>query len=254
MITYYAMPKKPQFGFSLIEMAVVLVVLTIILTVIAQPVANQIESRKIADTQKKLEDVKEALYGYALVNGRLPRPAISNVNGIEAGPCATDIACTGFIPWATLGIDKSDAWGAIIRYTVTPAFSSPTFFQLDTSVNPSTKDVITRNSVGATSQLAANVVAVVWSHGKRNFGTDADTGTVRPNTSSGNADEIHNDTLPTATLSPAIPGVSGTAGTLVYSRLPSDNTTITGGEFDDLVSWIPTSILMGKMVQAGKLP
>jgi prepilin-type N-terminal cleavage/methylation domain-containing protein len=243
------LPRAKQ-GFSLVEMAVVLVVLTIILAVIAQPVANQIETRRIVDTQKKLEEVKEALYGFALVNGRLPGPAISATNGAAVATCANEVACTGFIPWATLGIDKGDAWGTVVRYTVTPAFVNATF-PLTAS---STKDVITRNTGGATSQLAANVVAVVWSHGKRNFGTDGDSGVMRPNTSAGNADEIHNNTLPAATLSPAIVGVTGAAGTLVYSRTPSDNAAAPGGEFDDLVSWIPTSILMGKMVQAGKLP
>jgi prepilin-type N-terminal cleavage/methylation domain-containing protein len=247
MTTNYAMPKKPQFGFSLIEMAVVLVVLTIILTVIAQPVANQIETRKIADTQKKLEEVKEAIYGYALIKGRLPRPAVSAMTGTElTATCATDLDCVGFIPWVTLGIDKADAWGGIIRYTVTPALSSDTLFLLPTAGN---REVVTRNDTGTASLLATKVAAIVWSHGKRNFGTDAENGAARPNTSVTNTDESHNNTLP------AIGGATAvTAGLGVYSRLPSDNAAITGGEFDDLVSWIPTSILMGKMVQAGKLP
>ncbi len=246
MTTYYAMPKKPQFGFSLIEMAVVLVVLTIILTVIAQPVANQIESRKIADTQKKLEEVKEALYGYAQTKGRLPRPAISATDGKElAADCAAPLNCVGFIPWVTLGIDKADAWGGIIRYTVTQNLSSDTLFMLATVGD---REVVTRNDTGTASLVATKVAAIVWSHGKRNFGTDAENGGMRPNTSVTNTDESHNNTLP-AIGTPAI-----AAGLGVYSRLPSDSTAIAGGEFDDLVSWIPTSILMGKMVQAGKLP
>jgi prepilin-type N-terminal cleavage/methylation domain-containing protein len=240
------MPKRHLFGFSLIEMAVVLVVLTIILTVIAQPVANQIESRKIADTQKKLEEVKEALYGYTQTKGRLPRPAISATDGRELlADCATDLNCVGFIPWVTLGVDKADAWGGIIRYSVTPVLSSETPFLLATVGD---REVVTRDGAGTASLLATKVAAIVWSHGKRNFGTDAENAVMRPNTSVTNTDESHNNTLP------AIGVPAAAAGRGVYSRLPSDNAAITGGEFDDLVSWIPTSILMGKMVQAGKLP
>ncbi len=248
-------------GFSLVEMAMVIVVLTIILTVIAQPIANQVETRRIADTQKKLEEVKEALYGFALVERRLPRPAMSATNGIEMGVCASEVACTGFIPWTTLGIDKSDAWGSIIRYTVTPAFASNTRFLLSVKPppdigNPPTKDVVTRNGGGALP-LATGVVAVVWSHGKRNWGmTDAVSPVERPNDGIGNIDETHNRNTLQA-LNPPVAGISSVAGTVVFSRLPSNNTNVSdnpGGEFDDLVSWIPTSILMGKMLQAGQLP
>ena len=247
-------------GFSLVEMAVVIVVLSIILAVIAQPVANQIETRRIADTQKQLEVIKEALYGFALVNKRLPRPVPipdtrpATEKGTElATDCVTDVPCTGFIPWVTLGIDKNDAWGSIIRYSVTPAMTPVTTSAFNLSIG-GTKDVVTRNGAGGVSILASNVAAVVWSHGKRNWGiADAETLVERPNDGVGNIDETRNrNTL--AMLSPAVAGVSTVAGTVVFSRLPTDNAAAPGGEFDDLVSWIPTSILMGKMVQAGKLP
>ncbi len=236
-------------GFSLVEMAMVIVVLTIILAVIAQPVANQIETRRVVDTQKKLEDVKEAIYGFTLVNGRLPRPAVSATDGSEIATCATETGCTGFIPWSALGVDKADAWGTTIRYSATPAMANGSFMLSTTG----TKDVVTRNGAAAAA-LATNVAAVVWSHGKRNFGTDAQSNATRPNIATGNTDEIHNNTLPAITFSPTIPLVTGAGGTAVFSRLPADNAAPAGGEFDDLVSWIPTSILMGKMVQAGKLP
>lgn len=241
--------KAAVTGFSLIEMAVVIVVLTIILAVIAQPVANQIETRRVADTQRKLEEVKEALYGYALAKGYLPRPATSATNGTEMAACATEELCTGLIPWRTLGIEKSDAWGAIIRYSATQAMTTATAAAVPTFTlsTGGSKDVLTRSTSGAQSELASKVAAVVWSHGKRNFGTDAETGIPRPpNTSATNTDEAHNNTVPAIGAYPI--------GTAVFSRLPTDNTATPGGEFDDLVSWIPTSILMGKMVQAGRLP
>ena len=39
-----------------------------------------------------------------------------------------------------------------------------------------------------------------------------------------------------------------------FSRIHSNNTTASGGEFDDIVVWIPLNTLMSRMVAAGKLP
>src|SRR5262249_10908944 len=85
--------------------------------------------------------------------------------------------------------------------------------------------------------LVTGVPAVVWSHGANNHGT-SDAGTAFPDTSGTNADE---DTNNAATV------------TFIY-RLMSNVTTATGGEFDDLVSWVPVTILANRMVAAGRLP
>ena len=226
----------PQRGFVLIEVAIALLVLALILGGILAPLNAQVEQGKIRDTNKVISDINEALLGYVMINGRLPRPATSSTNGVEnASACASETACTGFIPWTTLGSGKLDAWGNIIRYSVTPAFANSAFAL--TTVG--TKTIQERNAASALVSYATLVPVVVWSNGPENFGTDG-TAAVRANNSSGvtNADEITNNT----------------ASTTFIRRIQVNNSAATGGEFDDIVTFIPTAILVNKAIAAGKLP
>ncbi len=226
----------PQRGFVLIEVAIALLVLALILGGILAPLNAQVEQGKIRDTNKVISDINEALLGYVMINGRLPRPATSSTNGVEnASACASETACTGFIPWTTLGSGKLDAWGNIIRYSVTPAFANSAFAL--TTVG--TKTIQERNAASALVSYATLVPVVVWSNGPENFGTNG-TAVVRANNSSGvtNADEITNNT----------------ASTTFIRRIQVNNSAATGGEFDDIVTFIPTAILVNKAIAAGKLP
>ena len=73
----------PQRGFVLIEVAIALLVLALILGGILAPLNAQVEQGKIRDTNKVISDINEALLGYVMINGRLPRPATSSINGVE---------------------------------------------------------------------------------------------------------------------------------------------------------------------------
>lgn len=231
-----------QRGFTLVEIALGLVIMGLVLGAGLALLSNQLEHQKIKDTQKVLEEAKEALIGFAVVNGRLPRPATGGANGVENPvACATEAACTGLIPWTTLGVTKLDGWGKVIRYSVTPAFANANF----TLATAASKNVLSRNNVGAQIPVAAPVPVVVFSHGKRNFGT-TDAGAAIPNTSATNLDEVSNNT-----------GTVGAnpVGTQFFQRAPSENNAAAfGGEFDDMVSWIPPGILFNRMIQAGRLP
>lgn len=233
-----------QRGFSLIEIAIGLVVMGLLMGAGLALLGNQIEQQKVKDTQKALEEAKEALLGFAVVNNRLPRPATGPANGVENPvACANEAACTGLIPWTTLGVTKLDGWGKVIRYSVTPTFATnaPSF---NLATVP-TKNVLGRDNAGAQITIAAQVPAVVFSHGKLNFGT-TDAGGAVANASATNLDEISNNT-----------GTVGAnpAGTRFFQRPASENTVAAfGGEFDDLVTWLPPSILFNRMIQAGKLP
>ena len=116
--------RSKQAGFTLIELAVVIVVIALLLGSILVPLTSQVEQRKVLETQKTLDEIKEALIGFAMINGRLPRPATSSSDGTERGNCTTELECTGFIPWTALGVSKVDSYGKIIRYSVTPAFAN----------------------------------------------------------------------------------------------------------------------------------
>jgi prepilin-type N-terminal cleavage/methylation domain-containing protein len=225
-------------GFTLIEIAIALLIMGLILGGGLSVLSSQIEQQKVRDTSRVLEESREALMGFAAVNGRFPRPATSAVNGAEnVAPCATEAACTGLIPWATLGTAKLDGWNKVIRYSVSPAFANSGF----ALTTPATKIILTRSNVGALQPLANPVPVLVFSQGKNNFGT-TDSGASIPNTSAGNIDEINNNT--------------GTgSGVTFIQRTPVENPPAgLGGAYDDIVTWIPPGVLFNRMVQAGRLP
>ena len=230
-----AAPQRLTFsrGFSLTEMAVVLVIVALLIAGLVIPFSAQQDIRARQETEKALTDIREALLGFAVANGRLPRPAVSATDGTEAATCADDAACSGFIPWATLGVRKLDGWGKLIRYSVTPAYANAAI-SLTTAAN---RTVQTRDGAGAVATLASQVPAVIFSHGKNNWGTN-EAGAALPDGSATNADEDVNNTGPTN----------------YFSRLPVTDIAATGGEFDDTVIWLPTTILVNRLITAGKLP
>jgi type II secretory pathway pseudopilin PulG len=216
-------------------MAVAVFIIALLLGSILVPLTTQVAQRKVSDTEKILEETREALIGFAAVNGRLPRPAISSSNGAErVAACATEAECTGFIPWTVLGTAKLDAWGKIIRYSVTPAYANVAF----TLTTAGTKIIQTRLAPAyALSNMVTGVPAVIMSHGANNFGT-ADSGTAFADSSATNADE----------------GANAAATTTFIYRIASTNTAALGGEYNNLVAWVPSTILMNRMIAAGKLP
>jgi prepilin-type N-terminal cleavage/methylation domain-containing protein len=128
-------------GFSLAEIAVVLLIVSILVVAIGIPVATQREVKGTQRTEIALREVKEALAGFMMSNGRLPCPAtvngLENVVSITTGVC---VAYTGFVPAATLGLTPVNAagfliddWNNPIRYAVADVTATQT---LDVSLNP----------------------------------------------------------------------------------------------------------------------
>jgi prepilin-type N-terminal cleavage/methylation domain-containing protein len=230
-------------GFTLVELAVVVAIIALLLGTLLVPLTTQVEQRNITHTQKQLEEVREALLGYAMVNGRLPRPALSDTDGRERGTaCADARECTGLIPWVTLGLPKSDAWGKILGYSVLPEFANAAF---DFNTGGTLKVVQTRTSAGGLQNLATSQVAVVISYGPKNWGR-TETGTDVADASSTNVDEDTNSAKFHCTTVAECSNF--------VSRPSASNSAMSGGEFDDLLVWVPQTILLSRMVAAGKLP
>lgn len=255
-------------GFSLAEMAVVLVIVGLLIGGMLAPLATQMEQRNFADTQKRLEDAREELLGFAIANGRLPCPASSASLGDEAisgGDCANYY--DGFLPAKALGVlqvDSSgyavDAYNNRIRYvlaktavippstipnctiTVAPFFSSSTILK-DNTLQCAPGDLLickssqfsgysgTSCGTGTTNKLVEDnkVVAIIFSTGKNSATSDASRTDEQANT-------------------------DGNATFVYHTPTPIGTTAANGGEFDDQMVWISIGLLYGRMVSAGVLP
>ena len=235
-------PARAAPGFTLVELTIVLVIVALLIGGMLLPLSIQKDMQNTQETQRQLAEIKEALFGFAVANGRLPRPATSLADGSEnPAPCADDAACTGYLPWTTLGVKKTDAWNKMIRYSATPAYANAPFAL--TTVG--SKKVQTRDGDGVASYLIGGAgacslasrcaPAVVYSAGKNNWGIAAD-GTAFSDESASNHDEDAN----------------AIASTVFFARDPS--TVANGGEFDDQLSWISPYILYYRMISAGRLP
>jgi len=251
--------SSPQLGFSLVEMAISLVVLTLLIGGLLIPLATQTEQRQYKETQRVMNEINEALIGYALAQTppHLPCPDKTTAAGVgtandgledfdaSTGQC---VAREGNVPWATLGVASADPWGNRFRYLVTPGFSN----------RPPATPVMSLASVGDIrvcsvasalvtcapgTALASSVPAVVISHGKNGLGA-VNSITNAPNPNPGSNDELENINVPVALDTSATNVVSH-----VISALGSP-----AGEFDDIVTWLPTSILFARLVSASKLP
>ncbi|WP_229415627.1 type II secretion system protein [Pseudoduganella armeniaca] len=61
-------------GFTLVEVAIVLVVVGLLIGGLITPLSTQLEQRRVADTRRALEEARDALTGFAIRNGYLPCP------------------------------------------------------------------------------------------------------------------------------------------------------------------------------------
>lgn len=234
-------PVRRQRGFTLIEIAIVLVVVGLMIGGLVTPLTVQLEQRKVAETQKALDEAKEALTGFALRYGYLPCPAISSVNGLEdrRGARCNGEKRVGILPWATLGLRKSDSWNNLFRYSVTPAFSdSEQLFGLST---PRDISVVTRNGSTLVQATGLNdIPAMIMSHGKNGYGAISEQGQRQQGAQGAqgvNVDERSN----------------AISSNIFISR-PASGQGQPGGEFDDIVVWIAPGILFNRMVAAQRLP
>jgi type II secretory pathway pseudopilin PulG len=255
-------------GFTLIEIAVAIFIITLLLGSILVPLTTQVESRNYDTTQRILDQAREALLGYAAAYGYFPCPASSTSNGLEAGANHATGACAaavtgantwiGFLPAATLGftpVDPSgyavDAWGLTqnrIRYAV----SNTT---VNAITNPFTKTngmknagmanitnaallyvcnsgtgVVAGTNCGTALTLTSNAPVVIWSVG--------------PNAATGGG-SVHEAQNPNPN--------GGSADRLFVSRARA-TAGAAGGEFDDIVTWIGPPAVFNRLITAGQLP
>lgn len=231
------------------EMAVVLVIVGLLLSALLLPLSAQLEQRNISQTQKTISEIKEALTGYAVINGRLPCPASSLSLGQEdpigGGACAASY--TGFVPGVTLSLSPTDTqgfvidgWGNRIRYAVTTANANA--YTTSNGLKAAGLSMLNPNlyvcsanggstlNCGGTPILTTSAPAVIYSTGMN--GRSGGTG----------VDELQN------------PNPNSADNNLVFVSHDITNASSPNGEFDDIVAWISNNILINRMVLAGQLP
>lgn len=224
-----------QQGFTLVEMAVVLVILGLLLGGLLIPLNAQIEQRRTEETRIILDEAKEALVGHALANRWLPCPDVNAIpDGTEGARDGVNQCAVleGILPWQVLGVRGLDAWGRYIRYRVSADFTNNvTFFEITDS-----GDIRVNSDTGI---LTTSAVALVLSHGSNGFGgintTQASPDNLMP--APAGADELENSNGANLTYISHTPTPAGSAN-----------------EFDDSLNWVSSNILVNRMVAAGQLP
>lgn len=238
-------------GFTLTELAIVMAIIGFLVVSGIVALNAQVEQRNYDETQRRLNAAVDALLAYAVVNRRLPCPAVSGATGVEArsdGTVAAGGNCTtsygGFLPAETIGfahVDGSryglDAYTNRIRYALaagvtgcagTPAaphFTSVSNLKANgVSCRPSGLEVCT--SAACTSRVVSTETAafIVFSTGKNGAlaGSQGD-------------DEVEN-TNGNGTFVSRTPGTTGAAA------------------FDDIVVVVPVGVLYARLIAAGVLP
>lgn len=107
-------------GLTLIEMAIILVILGILAGMTLPLLSEMTRHRHFRSTQKDLEEIKEALIGYAGINWKLP---YADNNGDGVGDSGV---YTGTLPYMDLGLKTQDAWRNLYTYDVNSSLTSTT--------------------------------------------------------------------------------------------------------------------------------
>jgi prepilin-type N-terminal cleavage/methylation domain-containing protein len=270
--------RRIERGFTILELALTLAILAVLAVGILVPFVAQVSQRKIASTERVLEQAKDALIGYATATGRLPCPATAASNGAEAfaagGTTANGICQSfwGFLPAATLGftpIDSQgfaiDGWGTAqnrIRYAVasstTPVSgiipTPPTYtFTRTGGMREATADAIAASRLlvvcsNGTGAVAAPAPACGGGAVTLTSNAPAIVWSNGANAATGgtSVDEAQNPHSNASAVPP-----NGSADRIFVSRVSSD---VTGVEFDDIVTWLSVGNLVSRMVMGGQLP
>jgi len=256
-------------GLTLIEMAVVLMILGLIVGGLLGPLDTQLEARDRRETLAQLERARDALYGYAVTRGRLPCPDASgdgqpdptfDPSNKASAQCNVD---EGFLPWAELGLPPGDAWSNRLRYRVRAAhYTWPDSDGLCNGNAQAELDLCARGNLTIRSRgddpatngtqegkfafdAATEVPAVLISHGRNGYGATGVGGVPRADPTA--ADEIENSDGDAVFVTRGY-----TPGDAACSDDANEATPLC--EFDDLVLWVVPTVLNERLVAAGRLP
>jgi prepilin-type N-terminal cleavage/methylation domain-containing protein len=263
--------QKTLHGFSLIEMAVVLVIIGLVMGGVMGALGPQLEQKKVRDTQERIKQASEAIMAFAIANRRLPCPASAASNGDEQIIGVLG-ACTnfndGFVPARTLGLGErgpsgvmQDAWGFGIRYAVTQVTyagvgNAPVSINCGAICYPFTqpdgvKNAYYLNGTPVAQPLVTNLQQVCAS----STGITATTCGAAANLVVQPAFVVWSTARNGAEL-PAGSGADEAAnldGNFVYVSHPRTETGANNGAFDDILQWQTVATVLQNMTNMGIL-
>lgn len=240
-----------EYGFSLIELAVVLVVVSFLLGGLLVPLSTQLGQRDRETTTRQLDEIREAILGYTIVNSHLPCPFIPDATtsnpdnpgyGVANTSCSTSPTTEGILPWKTLGLNAGiDAWGHP-RSSASDPWNGYFRYRVDRKFADST------NLITLSTPFGADDLAI----------RDSTT----PDSVAGCNPSTPNVTLLTTTTENPIAIVYSTGPDLTpnaeNATFESTSGCYEGGgitsTFDDMTIWIARPVLFNRMVAAGRLP
>ena len=185
------------------------------------PISAKKDQQYLKSTQKTLEEIKDALLGFAVRNGRLPC-ADQNDDGEEDPPCGLE----GDLPWKDLGVGRYDVWGKPFRYRTEAAFNLMTGID-PTDIDSGLRVRNRRDDIDWTTAAGdSRVVAIIFSYGKNQ---KADNGNKL--TAANDATYVHD-------------------GSVYMPNLPIDDPN----NFDDILTWLSRNTLMNRLTTAKRWP
>jgi type II secretory pathway pseudopilin PulG len=229
-ILKYVPPRYTRYyscsGFSLLELALILIIISILLVKLIQPLSVSLTQRQYDKTKEVLEEIKVALLGYAQIHGYLPCSDRTGT-GLSTSACSNaENNSEGDIPWAELGVDGKDAWGRMIRYRPYNKYTTdPIGFHNDSGLI--IRYALDMNNDGSADQkttTTSRIAALLFSRG--------------PN---GTADLCNNRISPLT--------CPNSSGRIYYTQDAPIQRRDNAFYFDDILTWLPRPVLFHHLTQ-----
>jgi len=230
-----------QRGFSLIELAIVLVIIGLLIGggIVALQTATERQQR--SEQRQQMREIRDALYGFAMSRRHLPCPdRDDDLDGLEDrdgdGTCAV---LEGALPWATLGLGSRDAWGSRLRYRVHGAYAEEPDNGMAFGLEPEPGiELAVYERFQEDDLIAENIPALVVSYGPDGGRIWTDSGFTCPGLGEG----LSREAVENCDSDSAIfynPG---------YQRDDGE------GGFQQMLMWLSEPVFKARMIEAGHLP